>query len=157
MVTMADIYSVAHTTRDAVNRLNARGVLPTELEPMRQGVARSPTRENALAIVFHAAAIRGGVPAPFAAQLVKGWIAEEAAGTLVPLWAWNPKDDPSQGVNFGDASLGFRDFAIALADDVPGGYAGVGRRETIPATEIVVIDRGELARRVDALFAEPGK
>ena len=94
-------------------------------------------------MAFVAALGRVGMAASDARRISYTWVERERAGQLASYWAWNPA-----GAGTGACQLEFgeviphADLAFMLADSGPD---DPGR----PAASIVLIDRGEIVRRID--------
>lgn len=144
---MKTVLQVSGSTRDAVNKLMERVGLSTPVPEAAPGVAREFSRANVLEISFRVALMRGGVSAAEAAALAAEWVAKESAGKLAAYWAANPRDVFGHGLrgctlDFSAGETTAADLA-ALLPDSP-------MDQSEPAATLVVINRAEIVRRVDA-------
>ena len=57
-----------------------------------------------------------------------------------------------KAIGFGDRTLGFSDFAVMLADEINGGWAGEGGDDHEEAVGILIIDVEAVVTRIDRLF-----
>jgi hypothetical protein len=156
--TLSEVLSVVECTRDDFNNWKRRDILATRLPNSRAGVAQEISRKTALEMAFLSALISGGFDTASAAAEVAKWLREEASGKLAAGWAGNPRRPGADnlGLAFGGLEkLTFFDLAAALSDDDDTGYVGGSRGgEFAPATMLVIIDRAEIVKRVDHLYAE---
>lgn len=162
MPSPTEILAAARVSRDTVNKWEARGFLPEPLPRTVRGIARQFSRKAALGVGFMAALSAGGVPAARAVQIAKEWLKEDEAGTLAPMWAANifgSQRGLGKDIGFSDRALGFVDFAVALADEIDGGYAGESHRESKhkDAVGILIIDVEAVVMRMDRLFEDEAK
>ena len=144
-LTTARLTAIAGISRDALNKMMApdRGGLRTEISYTIPGAARVFSRPAGLEVAFLAALGRVGMSAAKARPLSYTWVEKAEAGVLSDYWAWNPGRGDQ-----GDAQLEFSetiphpDLAFMLSD---AGADDAGR----PAAAVVLIDRGEIVRRID--------
>jgi hypothetical protein len=142
-LTTARLTALAGISRDALNKIMApeRGGLRTEIPYTIPGAARIFSRETGLEVAFIAALGRVGMAATEARRLSYTWVEKALAGQLSDYWAWNPGRGAAGQIEF-DQVIPHPDLAFMLGDSGPD---EPGR----PAAAVVVIDRGEIVRRID--------
>lgn len=158
---MADLTTVLMVARATRNMFNhwalTTNVLRTEYQPTVKGRPRNLTFENALEIAFMAALARGNLTPKDAAEIASHWIDENQRGQLAPFFAMNL--NTGAGYGFSNQQLPLSSFARPLADSTgceASGWTAGPLESTADETvfsEIVVINRREIVRRVAALFA----
>ena len=145
-LTTTRLTAIAGVSRDALNKIMAseRGGLGTEIPYTIPGAARTFTRDNGLEVAFIAALGRVGMTSAEARKLSYTWVERSRAGQLATYWAWNPgaRDPDACQLEFGEA-IPHPDLAFMLADSGPDDPGQ-------PAAAVVVIDRGEIVRRIEA-------
>jgi hypothetical protein len=144
-LTTARLTAIAGISRDALNKIMApeRGGLRTPVSYTIPGAARIFSRETGLEVAFIAALGRVGMAAAEARKISYTWVGKALQGELADYWAWNPGQGDSEGAQLEFAqAIPHADLAFMLADSGPD---DPGR----PAAAVVLIDRGEIVRRVD--------
>ena len=144
-LTTARLTAIAGVSRDALNKIMApeRGGLRTPVPYTIPGAARVFTRETGLEVAFIVALVRVGMAAAEARKLSYTWVGKALAGELADYWAWNPGRGPAEGAQLEFAqAIPHADLAFMLADSGPD---DPGR----PAASLVLVDRGEIVRRID--------
>ena len=144
-LTTARLTAIAGVSRDALNKIMApdRGGLRTAVAYTIPGAARIFSRDTGLEVAFIAALTRVGMTAAAARNLSYTWVGKAQAGDLADYWAWNPGQGVAEGAQLEfTQAIPHGDLAFMLADSGPD---DPGR----PAASVVVIDRGEIVRRID--------
>lgn len=156
--TLSEVLSVVECTRDDFNNWKRRDILSTRLPNSRAGVAQEVSRKTALELAFLSALTSGGFDIATAVIETANWLREETAGKLAPRWAGNPRHPGGNTIGFSFEVLNDRalsNLAVALSDDEPVGYSGEAKvGKSVPATMLVIIDRGEIVRKIDQLYTE---
>jgi hypothetical protein len=158
MATLSDVLDALDLPRHSFNNWQRKGALRTEYAPTTQGVPVELTLENALELGFIFALTKLGTTPTGAGMEAEKWILDHKAGDLKPFLAFNMTD--GREVGYGDPSLGFPHLARLMSEDDPRGWVTPRDRFGIPiggykpATVIAIVDRAEIARRVEKLFQE---
>jgi hypothetical protein len=159
--TLAQIIELAGCTRDDFNNWKRRKVLITKMPKSHQGIPLELGKRNALEVAFMAALTSVGFDPYASMPEVARWLNEIGGDKFASLWVANPRAAKPPGSplgrGFGNPKTSFDHLKLesGLADeDSPAGWHGDSVVEPKPATTLVMIDRAEIVRRIDALFAE---
>ena len=163
--TLSEVLPIAKCSRDDFQNWRRRDGFSTELPPTKAGVAQELTRENALELSFVSVLTSAGYEPAEAKREAARWVKEEAQGTLAQAWATNPLSArrlPGRIAGVRKAadrrSLSadaINSLWIDLPDQIESGWVGeADKNEAQRATALVLIDRAEIVRRVDQLFAD---
>jgi hypothetical protein len=154
MKSMSQVLKVARTTRDAVNKWQDRGQLPVELPATTAGVTRLVDERTALGLAFMAALTRLPVSTKMAGYLAGEWLRQFESGSIEPLWIWNLEGDPVvDAAEWSDLEIPLSLIGeISRGRRVKGKMGGYEVVLPVPETEIAIVNRREIIRRVQALF-----
>jgi hypothetical protein len=146
MPLLADVLTVAGTTRNAFNYWRMAGHLKTKFRRTTAGVARELSRQNALEIGFVAALTSAGFDPGDAAKLSGKWLSAERRGKLQPIQAL-PKGEP---MSYGFSVQHFREeFPLRLRSLAPRSNQDKALAEIV----LTYIHVGLIVERMDRLFA----
>jgi hypothetical protein len=156
-VSLLDLMTLTGSSWYEINRLMTSGVLHTG----RPGIGPSGqlefSRENALEICFIRAFEGCGIGLNDASQAARIWIEEERRGEFTDYFAWRPSHGLYAGGDlwtyaFDDPKSSIDTIGSELGAFIPG-YLDDGHVDGDVASTVIVIDRGRIVRRVDALIA----
>lgn len=152
MASLTEALRVAGATRNDFNYWDKLGLFTSSWAPTKPGVARELTRPNALELAFIKAQARVGLPLQLAAERAGVWLRLVDEPLFPPFHALNPLT--GMGHDFSNTSIELSALAGPLGD--PGGdEEGWEGDKPLPLT-FSFINRAEIVRRVDALFAGEG-
>lgn len=143
-ISLSQALNVARATRNAFNYWHREGVLSTGFADTTPGVARALNHENTLELAFMAAATTAGLGPKEAKPTVGAWLWHWRRGALTEFVGY----ESGRSESIGFSALSVEEIAHTL-----GGARSMSEPERGPALVFTIINLGEIARRVAALFA----
>jgi hypothetical protein len=156
-ISQTDLMKITGSSWYEINRLLTSGILRTDQPDIGRSGQPFFSRDNALEICFVRAFEGCGVGLNDAAQAALIWIEEERRGEFTDYFAWRPSHGLYAGGDlwthaFDDPKAPIDVIGSELGAFVPG-YLDDGHVDGDMASTVIVIDRGRIVRRVDAIIS----
>jgi hypothetical protein len=162
-ITMRELTRKTGASSGDLTNWSMRGLI--ELPPSRQGSERvfgAGDREILLRVAFMKVLVNSGFSVGEASIVAKGWAEKALTGDLPPFIAFNPRRPEDRRLEYTKPISVAAFFETdAFSDDVGGDHldGAKGMTPILPASAIVIINRGEIVSRIDAALggAEAGE
>jgi hypothetical protein len=157
MISLGDLMKITGSSWYEINRLLTSGTLRSGRPVIGRCGKPFFSRENALEICFIRAFEGCGVGLNDASLASAIWIEEERRGEFTDYFAWRPShglyaEGDLWTYAFDDPKAPIDTIGSELGAFIPG-YLDDGHLDGDVASTVVVIDRGRIVRRIDAIIA----